>query len=88
MLQQETLTSKYVNTRKPHRCIGCYKVFFSGSFMYYWAGKVEGDFHSNYWCPSCTMFINSDLTDGDFYPGEIETEKREVAPEMFEAIER
>lgn len=85
MMACETISCKFVNTRKVHRCVGCYEKFPAGSFMQYWAGTVEGDFQSNYWCPSCLMFARSRLVDAeDIYPGEIPTLKEEIAPEMFE----
>ena len=45
--------TNYKAVRKPHQCIACCKTVDVGQPAIVWAGKVDGDFNSNYYHPEC-----------------------------------
>lgn len=49
----DTIDSKTVKTRKPHRCWGCTKEFAKGTDMLAVKSKDMGKIETAYWCPEC-----------------------------------
>jgi len=72
--------SKWVTTRKTHRCFGCCEGFGISSYLRYCWGKFDGEFYSVYYCKKCDDFIQSNRE--DFEDGIFEGDVREAMNEM------
>jgi hypothetical protein len=70
MRPTSTLRSKYVTTRKPHRCEFCSAAIPVGDRAHYWAGVYDGEFQSNYGHRECQLAWELS-GDGDFIMGEL-----------------
>jgi hypothetical protein len=69
MRPTSTLRSKYVTTRKPHRCAFCSAAIPVGDRAHYWAGVYDGEFQSNYGHRECQLAWELS-GDDDFIMGE------------------
>lgn len=52
------LSSKWVKTRKPHRCASCQRKYQSGARMHYSVGRSEGEFCDSYGCEACMFGLH------------------------------
>jgi hypothetical protein len=66
------LTSKYVTSRKNHRCFGCAQCIPSGTKVKYYAGIWEGDFSYGYICAVCEIVLEDfDSYEDTYYEGDL-----------------
>ena len=88
----DTLTDKWVVTRKPHQCIGCFRNFQPEERMRYWVGIYEGDFGSCYTCKTCHTCIahlEPDAWGGGYEAGFVSDrlEKGQTPEQFLEELE-
>lgn len=57
------IATKYVVTRKEHKCWGCGVKFPTKSFMVVTTAINDGEISSTYWCEPCNLFINEHSED-------------------------
>ena len=76
------LSYKVVQTRKPHRCYGCAKLFPAGSILAYQFEVDGGDIGSYYLCQDCDCWLK-DQTDPDaeYHYGEVRSFMHQQAKE-------
>ena len=67
----KVITSKYVKTRKAHKCFGCAREFPKGSILKREVVK-DGDIFVCYICPDCEDYMDSpDYTGEEFCFGDL-----------------
>jgi len=66
------LSYKVVQTRKPHRCYGCAKLFPTGSILAYQFLVDGGDTGSCYFCQDCDCWLREQTDpDAEYHYGEV-----------------
>ena len=72
---------KTVNTRKEHRCEGCFEIIPKGTKAEHCKGKWDGRFYDYHLCEPCRKYMDTymdDLADTGFMPGEIKEFRMEA----------
>lgn len=66
------IASKYVKTRKAHKCFGCAREFPAGSILKREAVEYDGTVFTAYMCPTCEDYLDSgDYTGDEFCFGDL-----------------
>ena len=77
------LKSKYVTTKKEHKCFGCCRKFPPRTRMFYTVSVCDGEFGAAYWCDICKEEIETwpEWIDEGVYEGDVINSM----PELFES---